>query len=1059
MSTAAGAGRGVIGFFARHRTAANLVMVLMILLGALGLARMNTQFFPAFGIDWVSVSVTWPGASAEDVDANIVAAIEPEVRFLDGVKRVVSQSVEGVGSVVMEFETGSDLDTALANVENAVSRVETLPEDSEKPVVARVYVYEPIGNLVVSGPFSEAALRAHAKGIRDGLLAAGVDKVDLFGSRREEIWVEVGEGRLRQLDLTLRDIAARIGTSSVDLPSGIVPAGTNKQIRSLGLAGSVEEMGQVEVIAREDGAKVHLRDIATISEQFNERDAIAFRAGYPAIELRVRRAPTSDALEQSDILDTFLEELRPSLPPTLVVEHYGKQAELIDDRIEMLLRNGGSGLALVVLVLFIFLSTRVAFWVTVGIPVSLLATLGVMMLTGQTINMVSLFALIMAVGIIVDDAIVVGEHAVTQRGAGAGPAEAAERGARRMLAPVMAATLTTLAAFLPLFMVSDLIGQMIRAIPLVIVAVLIASLIECFLVLPGHLRIALSADPRRENRFARWFNPRFEAFRDGLFARIVRGCVAWRYLTVAVAVGLLLVFLGLIVGGRVSFVFFPSPESDAVLANATFVEGTKRETTIAMVDELGRALQEAEDALTEGAGGLVVMSLGQVGKPVARANTYFLGTGDHIGGMRVELQPSDRRSIRTQTLIEEWRSRVRPLPGLETMTILEQQAGPPGREIDIRVTGDDLTALKAAAGDVRTLLERFPGVSDIEDNTPYGKQETILTVTPRGRALGFTTESAARQVRASFEGTIARRFARGDEEVAVRVRLPHDTLTEGDLRRFYLRSPAGMEVPLAEVVSFHEKAGFASIRREDGQRMIAVTAEIDESVTTTDEVLDALRAEELPQVAEEHRVGVLLRGKAEEQATTIGDITTGAIVGLIAIYLILAWIFSSYARPLFVMAVIPFGAVGAIFGHMVLGYDLTVLSMVALLGLAGIVVNDSIILVRAIQDRLDAGESPMEALVNGARDRLRAVILTSVTTIFGLTPLLFETSLQAQFLKPMAVTIVFGLLGVTFIVLILVPSLLAIQGDIAAFFGRGPADRKAAPEGEPARLQPSESDA
>ena len=433
--------------------------------------------------------------------------------------------------------------------------------------------------------------------------------------------------------------------------------------------------------------------------------------------------------------------------------------------------------------------------------------------------------------------------------------------------------------------------------------------------------------------------------------------------------------------------------------------------------------------------------------------------------MRVELQLSDRRAVRTQTLIEEWRSRVRPLPGLVTMTILERQAGPPGREIDIRVTGDDLSALKAAAGEVRALLDRFPGVSDIEDDTPYGKQEAILTVTPRGRALGFTTESAAGQVRASFEGVIAKRFARGDDEVTIRVRLPHDELTESDLRRGYVRSPAGVEVPLSEVVGFDEKTGFASIRREDGRRMVAVTAEIDEAITTTAEILAALQAEGLPEIVQRHGVGVLLRGKAEEQATTFADMKTGAMVGLLAIYLILAWVFASYTRPLTVMAVIPFGAVGAIAGHFVLGFDLTVLSMVALLGLSGIVVNDSIILVRAIQDRLEAGEPLMDALVGGARDRLRAVILTSVTTIFGLLPLLFETSLQAQFLKPMAVTVVFGMIGVTPIVLILVPSLLAIQGDIAAVFrGAGAAGvagetgGTGAEDGQPSRLRYRGSD-
>ena len=1031
--------RGPIAFFTRHPTAANLLMAILVIFGVLALVRMNTQFFPSFRVDVVTVSIAWPGASAEDVDANIVAAVEPEVRFLDNVKRVTSQSVEGVGLLTVEFEPSSNIDTALASVETAVGLIDTLPEESEKPVVKRIYGYETIGRLIISGPYPETSLRAYAKDIREQLLARGIDKVDLHGSRRREIWVEVGAARLRQLDLTLDDVAGRIAASSLDLPSGIVPAGTEKQIRSLGLARTVEEIGRIEVVSREAGTKVRLRDIARITERFDERDPIALRGGDPAVELHVRRASGSDTLDQSDILDAFLADVAPTLPPSLSLEHYDDQTALLQDRINLLLRNGGTGLALVILVLFVFLSGRVAFWVAVGIPVSLLATLGVMMVTGQSINMISLFAMIMALGIIVDDAIVVGEHAVAQRGAGAGPVEAAARGAQRMLAPVMAATLTTVAAFLPLFLVSDIIGQIIAAVPLVVVSVLVASLIECFLVLPGHMRVALKADPRRENPFARWFNPRFEAFRDGLFTRVVRACIAWRYLTIGGAVALFIVFLGLIAGGRLAFVFFPSPESDTMFANVAFVEGTPRETTVAMVGVLERALSEAEAALTDGAGGLVVARRSQVGAPMGRLDTVVLGADDHVGAMRVELLPSDRRSIRTQALIDAWRERVRPLPGLETMTIVALQAGPPGREIDIRVAGDDLAALKTAANEIRALLARFPGVSAIEDDTPYGKREAVLAVTPRGHALGFTTGSAARQVRAAFEGTVAKRFARGDDEVAVRVRLPRDALTESDLRGAYLRSPSGVEVPLSEAVAFTERVGFATIRREDGRRMIAVTAEIDESVTTGDEVMAALRAGELPEIARRNGVEFLFRGRAEEQVTTLGDMRTGAIIGLLAIYLVLAWIFASYTRPLFVMAVIPFGAGGAIMGHLLLGFDLTVLSMVALLGLAGIVVNDSIILVRAIQDRQTAGEPLMEALVGGARDRLRAVILTSVTTVFGLLPLIFETSLQAQFLKPMAVTIVFGLMGATVIVLILVPSLLAIQDDLAALFGRGKA--------------------
>ena len=1025
---------GIIALFTQHRTAANLLLILMVLVGLLGLSRMNTQFFPNFTVDWISIGVEWPGASAEDVDSNIISAIEPEVRFLDNVKRVSSQSSEGIGLIAIEYEQGSDLDSALASVESAVAQVTTLPEDSERPVVTRIYSYETIGRLAVSGPYSEAALRAIAKDMREQLLAAGVDKVELVGARREEIWVEVQPETLRQLDLTLEDISARIAESAVDLPSGTLPGGTEKQIRSLGITKSAEGIGHLEIKALDNGEKIYLREIAVVHEEFNENDAIGLHDGEKAVQLAVLRAAESDALEQAAILDEFYESIGATLPPNIKVEHFDDAAELIIDRINLLLRNGGTGLILVVAVLFIFLSGRVAFWVALGIPASLFATLAAMALMGQSINMVSLFAIIMAIGIIVDDSIVVAEHAVTQRAAGKSPLEAAVTGARRMFAPVMAATLTTVAAFLPLLMVSDIIGQIVRAIPIVIIAVLIASLIECFLVLPGHMRVSLKADPHDESRFSRWFNPKFNAFRDGPFQRAVRACISWRYLTVAASVGLLIFVFGLMAGGRVSFVFFPSPESDTVFANVGFVEGMKRETTIEMIGELNRALFEAEAILTEGEGGVVRMNIAQVGKPVGRSDSFFLGTGDHIGGVRVELIPSDSRTVRTEALIDEWRRQIQPMAGLDVLTVVQQQGGPPGREIDIRVIGEDLGALKAAAADVTDLLARFPGVSDIEDTLPFGKQEAILEVSPHGRSLGFNTVSVAQQVRGAFEGTIAKRFARGDDEVTVRVRFARDLLDEADLRRQSLLSPAGFQVPLSSVVSIREKIGFAQIRREDGKRMVSITAEVDENSTSSEEVLAALRLEGLPEIESRYRVDTEFRGKAEEQATTLDDMQTGTAVGLVSIYLILAWVFSSYSRPLFVMAVIPFGVVAAILGHLILGFDLTILSMVALLGLSGIVVNDSIILVRAIQHRLEAGEEIGEALVGGARDRLRAVILTSVTTIFGLLPLLFETSLQAQFLKPMAVTIVFGLMGSTMIVLILVPVLLMVQRDLNRLF-------------------------
>ena len=1028
--------RDLIGAFLRHRTGPNLLMVFLIIVGLFSLERLNTQFFPKFTVDWITVVVDWPGASAEDIDANIISVIEPKVRFLDNVYRVSSQSSEGVGMVAIQFEQNTNLQIALGDIESEVAQITTLPRDSEKPIIQRVFSYEPIGRLVLSGPFPESSLKSLAKDIREGLLAAGVDRVELAGARREEIWAEIHPRTMRQLDLEAEDIAAGIRQSSLDLPSGIVPSGTDKQIRSLGLAKTAEALGHIEVRALNNGEKIYLRDIAQISDRFNKDDPSIFRRGEPALEILVQRAPTSDALEQAALLDAYIAKIRATLPPNLKLEQYNDVAEAINDRINLLLKNGAGGLALVIAVLFVFLSGRVAFWVAVGIPVAMLATLAVMALMGQSINMVSLFAMIMAIGIIVDEAIVVGEHSVTRRSAGDSPTQAAEIGAKHMLAPVIAATLTTLAAFMPLFMVSDIIGQIISAIPLVIVAVLIASLIECFLILPGHLRGALARDPRAENRFARWFNPRFEAFRDGMFERLVRSCVNRRYLTLSFAIALLVLVGGLAAGGRVGFVFFPSPEADTVYANVAFVEGTKREISRAMLDEMERALRASEAKLTEGRGGLIVVSIAQLGKPVGRSDSFFLGSGDHIAGIRVELIPSDSRSVRTRDLAETWRKETRLMAGVESFTVIEEQSGPPGREIDLRISGQSLEDLKAAAEEAKALLVRFPGVSDVNDDLPFGKQEAIIEITPRGRALGFTTESVGRQVRNAFEGAIAKRFARGDEEITVRVLYARDQLSEADLRGLFLINPNGDEVPLGEVVAFREKTGFARIRREDGLRTVSVTAEVDERVNTSDTVIEAMLAEGLHAMVRAHGASAEFRGKAEEQQRTIGDMKLGSIIALLTIYVILAAIFSSYFRPFFVMAVIPFGVIGAVLGHLLLGYDISVLSLVALLGLAGIVVNDSIILVRSIQIRLTAGEPLFDAIVNSARDRLRAVILTSVTTMFGLLPLLFETSLQAQFLKPMAVTIVFGLMGSTLIVLVLVPVLLAIQGDLTALMAR-----------------------
>ncbi len=1029
-------------------------MTLMLVLGLFALGRMTTQFFPDFGIDVVTVSVQWPGASAEDLDDNVVQAIEPEVRFLDGVDTVTSSSFEGRAAVAVEFEAGTDMQKALSDVENAVAQVTTLPENSERPVIKRFTRYDSISRVVLSGPYSEEALNAFATEMRDDLLTRGIDKVDIAGKREEEIWVEVLPETLRRLDMTLGDVAERIASISQDIPSGDTAGAVERQIRSEGQLTTAREIAGIEIKSLEGGQKVFLRDVAEVSESFEEGGITLRRGDHPAVELHVQRSTNADALELADTVDGYLAEVAPSLPRNLAVEQYDVQADLIRSRIQLLLKNGAGGLVLVLAVLFLFLRVRVGFWVAMGIPVSMMGTMVVMLASGQSINMVSLFGMIMALGIIVDDAIVVGEHTESRFRGGLPALEAAERGAGRMAAPVLSSSLTTIAAFLPLFMISDVIGQIIQAIPLVIVSIIVASLIECFLVLPGHLhhtltgRDVLAAGARarqwltglqpRPSRLRAGFDRRFEAFRDGPFTRFVAKAVEYRYATLATALAAFVLALGVVAGGRVGFVFFPAPEVDKFYGNVEFAAGTPRDVTSRQIEELERALADAEQALTGGEGALIEFTLATIGVNVGLGPTANPVTGDHAGGLTVELVGTEQRDITAAEVMREWRERARLLPGLVGFTVRPAQAGPPGRDVDVRLTGDDIQALKQAAAEVKALLGSYPGVSDIEDDLPYGKIETLLELTPRGRAMGFTTQSVGSQVRDAFQGAIAKRFARGDEEVEIRVQYPRRMVDLAALDSLYLRGPGGAEVPLSSVVTLREDTGFARIRREDGRRQVAITAELDLGVTTTNEVTGALLEDGLADIAQEHGASFVFKGKSEEQEETFADMRGGAAVGLITIFIILAWVFGSYARPAVVMLIIPLGFVGAVVGHMLLGFDLTILSMVALIGLAGIVVNNSIILVSVIDERLADGQSLMEAIVGGACDRVRAVILTTTTTIGGLTPLMFETDLQAQFLIPMAITIVFGLLVATLMVLVVVPALLGVGGDLARLTGRGP---------------------
>jgi len=1113
----------IVGLFVRHPNAANLVMVLMILFGVFALMRINTQFFPTAEIQTITVSINWSGASAEDVEDAIMNAVEPEVRFLEGVDRVISFAREGAAVLSLEFDAAANMQKALSDVESAIAAITTLPANSDRPKVTLRRYYDRIAKLSLAGPFSEQSLRVFAKRIRDDLIDRGIDRVTFNGMRDEEIEIVVPERELRRLNMTVDEIASRVKRNTLDRPSGNLKGAVERQIRALADRESPRSLNDIEVKTFPSGERVTLSDIAKIHRKLDGDQPRGMANGRPGIEIIVWRAGSADTLNSSKILDDYLAEFIPKLPPTLKVAKYEVRAARLLERIMLLVKNGATGLVLVVGILLIFLNFRIAFWVAAGIPVAMMATLGVMYLSGQTINMISLFGLLMTLGIIVDDAIVVGEHTATRASAGDPPVIAAERGAGRMVVPVMAASLTTIAAFAPMFMIRDVLGQMMAALPQVVIAVLIASLVECFLVLPGHLAhsmarrraprwshmrhlflalmflIALTllasmssqlvddlgqlyaptipsgwvapihalqafkaslpelfftvymavaayllavpieavlywADRRRamrrnhEGRFRRNFDRGFGWFRDNPFSWMVNTSFRWRYVTVSLAVASVLIFVaGYLLSGRVGFVFFPSPEGENIRAGIEFNAGIPEEEALAALKRVEASLAQAENNLTGGKEKLIVASFSMLGR-------NGRNRGDNMAEVDVQLTASEIRTIRTPEVVRAWRRVAPKIAGIKRLVIYQRRGGPPGRDIDIRLKNATPGVLKTAALETADLLSSFPGISSVADDLPFGKPELVMKLTPRGAAFGFTVEEIGRQIRNTFEGAIARRLAVGDDEIKVRVVAQLPGTGSEQIRNLELKSPNGDFVPLTEVVSLTERQVFSVIQRRDGKATVSVTATVDDKITSNGEIIAKLNAGPMLKLAEKYGLEYRFSGREEERAKAFSDLQIGSLIALAIIYIILAWVFASYWRPFAVMLIIPFGAVGALIGHDLMGFKITIMSMISLLGLSGILVNDSIILVSRMDERLAEGEKLAQAAIGASRDRLRAVLLTSLTTIGGLTPLLFEQSLQAQFLKPMGITIVFGLAIATVWVLFLVPAIVGIGGDIHRLF-------------------------
>jgi len=1022
----------LLSIFAHHKVAANLLMMIMILSGVFALNRLNIQFFPTFELDRISVRVIWSGASSEDIEKGITIPLEQSLRTVDSVKNMTSTSAQNVSSIQLEFNDGTDMILALDKVKQKVDEFRNLPKDAEKPQVETLIRYEGIAKVLISGVSDLIELRTLANQFEQELIDLGIDKVAINGLPDEQVTIEIPIEQLQYLELTLDEVSQRINTFSQDMPAGTLGSEHNaKELRSLEQARSEMDFASIPIISNSTGF-IRLGDVANIERKPDTEGVLRYKNGAAVAELALQRVEGGNALAAAKILQDWLAEKRATLPPNIKLEVFDASWEMIRDRIHLLVKNGGGGLILVVLILYLFLNARVAFWVALGIPVSFMATLAILYGLGGTINMISLFGLIMALGIIVDDAIVVGEDALSHYQSGEAPLLAAEGGAKRMFIPVVASSMTTIAAFLPLMMIGGIMGNILFDIPLIVICVIFASLVESFFVLPGHLRHAFSHIKRNEpDTQQKWsmreaFDNAFDSFRHNTFRLVISWALNHRMIVVALVLSSLIATVGLLAGGRINFTFFPSPEAQIVYANVSFVSGTSREQTDAYLKHMEEKLNETN---TELGGGLIDMAVSISGSSFSGGSSRK--KGEQLGAIFLQLTAPDQRTVRNPQFIKLWKSKLHDVAGLDNLTIVSRKTGPQGSDIAIRLNGANTDQLKQAATELSQALRSIDGVYGVDDDMPYGKEQLIYTLRPAGEILGLTVTDIGQQLRTAFDGNLVQIYQDGADEVEVRVQLAKQERDQiNTLQRINIRTPADEFVPLTSVVQWTVRQGFEVLRHAEGKLALEVSGEVNPDVNNVNRIIASLEEKILPELKQKYWIDYSFEGRAADQKETMIDMKWGGILGLTLIYIVLAWVFSSYGWPLVVMAIIPFGLVGALWGHWIQGIDLTLLSLFGFFGLSGIVVNDSIILVSFYKRLRDKGMLVKDALIEASIQRLRAVLLTSLTTIAGLLPLLFETSLQAQFLIPMAVSIAFGLAFATVLVLIIIPVFLSIHESI-----------------------------
>lgn len=1030
-----------IAWFAHNPVAANLLLVLTFTGGILSLVTIKKEVFPEVEADTISVSMVYLGAAPEEVEEGVCIKIEEALQGVEGIKRMRSTAAEGIGTVIIEVQQDADSRKVLDEVKSRVDAIDTFPAETEKPIIRELLFRTQVINVAISGDADERTLKLLGEQVRDEIAnLPGISQVELTNVRPYEIAVEVSEQTLRRYNLTFDEIVQAIRRRSLDLPGGSVKTESGEiLVRTKGQAYRGEDFEKLVLRSLPDGSRLTLGEVANIVDGFAETDQSARFNGQPAVLVQIFRVGDESALQIAEKVKRYIAEARQRMPEGIELTTWQDDTKILKSRLDLMIRNGRAGFILVFISLALFLRLRLAFWVSMGLVTAFLGGFWVIPSFDVSINLLSLFAFIVVLGIVVDDAIVIGENIYTTVEQGGSGVRAAITGAQRVAVPVIFAVLTTMAAFGPLLMVPGNMGKFMRVIPIIVIATLLFSLLESLFILPTHLR---HLDPAKENksrnpllrrwrRFQDMFAQRLQRFVRQTYAPTLEFALRWRYTTVAVAVASFILTAGIVLGGWIKFTFFPEVDADNVVALLTMPQGTPAEVTAQAVRRLEETALHLQAQLRKEQGGKNVIEhiLTSIGdQPFRVRQTHGSGrvianfSGSHVGEVNLQLMPAENRNLSSPEIARRWRELTGPIPDAVEL-VFSSTLFSAGEDINIQLAGLDYQALQSATAELKAALAEFPGVYDLTDSYRAGKQEVKIRLKPGAEAFGVTLLDLARQVRQAFYGEEAQRIQRGRDDVRVMVRYPEaERKSLGDLENMRVRLPNGNEIPFSVVAETGLGRGYSTISRTDRMRTISVTASVDEEQGNANEIIRTVTRTVLPQILARYPgVTYSLEGAQREQMETLAGLARSYVIALLLIYILLAIPFKSYSQPLIVMSAIPFGIVGAIWGHIIMGMDLTIVSMFGVVALAGVVVNDSLVMVDFINGERNKGLPLAKAIREAGLARFRPILLTSLTTFLGLTPLLLEKSLQAQFLIPMAISLGFGVMFATFITLLLVP--------------------------------------